>query len=429
MITHYNKFVKKVHESVRDKMKPKPKEEIRDIISKRIEGQELKLHVFKEVIGKVLKDVKVEYKDSDEIYFYFEDGSEYKMYHSQDCCEHVELEDVNGDVEDLIGEPLLLAEETSASDTLVGRGDDSATWTFYKFATIKGYVDIRWYGSSNGYYSERAEFRKVKDEEGTEIKPSYHSYDEDDVKNESVQIEDSEIKKYNHMIDYTQLDPAATEDDILELTEKARIIEPASICILPKMVRFGKENLKDTDIMVCTVISFPGGNNPLENKLAETRQAIADGADEIDMVLDYQLLKKNWDGAGVNEETEKYLLSDISQLAKECHKNDITLKVIVESGLLDIPQTVYVTNLCLQCGADFIKTSTGKVAIGAELDKVKAMKNTIAEFGGTMFIKASGGIRTIEDIKKFYPFVDRFGVGWGAVDTMNGLSKETKSNY
>ena len=252
-----------------------------------------------------------------------------------------------------------------------------------------------------------------------------------DEANESVNesVENNEIKKYNHMIDYTQLDPAATEEDIFELTEKAKIIKPASICILPKMVRFGKENLKGTDIMVCTVISFPGGNNPLESKLAETKQAIVDGADEIDMVLDYKKIIKNWDGDSVDDETKEYLLEDVTQLAEECHKNNITLKVIVESGLLDVEQVRFCTDLCLECGADFIKTSTGKVAIGAELDKVKMMKDTIAEFGGTMFIKASGGIRTIDDIKKFYPFVDRFGVGWGAVDTMNGIGGEIKNNY
>ncbi len=250
-------------------------------------------------------------------------------------------------------------------------------------------------------------------------------------KNELVieNIQSEEIKKYNSMIDYTQLDPSATEEDILELSEKARIIVPASICILPKMVKFGKEQLKDTDILVCTVISFPDGDNSLEDKLAETKKAIADGADEIDMVLDYKLLKEKWDGNGVDKETEDYLLKDISQLAEECHKNNVTLKVIVESGLLDIPQTIFCTDLCLQAGADFIKTSTGKVAVGAEIDKVKAMKNTIADFGGTMFIKASGGVRTLEDVKKFLPYVDRFGIGWGAVDTMNGLSKDTKEGY
>jgi len=242
-------------------------------------------------------------------------------------------------------------------------------------------------------------------------------------------VDYNEIRKYNNMFDYTQLDPAATEEDIMQLTEKARMIEPASICILPKMVAFGKEQLKDTDIMVCTVISFPGGDNSLQDKLTETKQAIADGADEIDMVLDYKKLKANWEGDSVDEETRQYLLEDISQLAEECHKSDITLKVIVESGLLDIQQTILCTELCLEAGADFIKTSTGKVAVGAELDKVKAMKNTIGEFGGTMFIKASGGIRTIEDVKKFAPYVDRFGVGWGAVDSMNGISGQAKSNY
>jgi deoxyribose-phosphate aldolase len=250
------------------------------------------------------------------------------------------------------------------------------------------------------------------------------------IKNISDENKEKTVRcVYNRMIDYTQLDPNATKEDILELTEKARIIEPASICILPKMVKFGKENLKDTDIMVCTVISFPGGNNTPEEKLSETKQAILDGADEVDMVLDYQLLKQKWDGVRVDKETDTYLRKDISQLANLCHRNNVTLKVIVESGLLDIPQTEYCTNLCLECGADYIKTSTGKVAVGAELDKVKAMKDTIAAFGGTMFIKASGGIRTMEDIKKYLPYVDRFGIGWGAVDTLNGLSKETKTNY
>lgn len=262
---------------------------------------------------------------------------------------------------------------------------------------------------------------------------TYSSFVNETKKQNNFIIENNqydEIRKYNHMIDYTQLDPAATEEDILELTEKARIIVPASICILPKMVKFGKEQLKDTDIMVCTVISFPGGDDSLLDKLSETKKAIADGADEIDMVLDYKKLKEYWNtDKWETEKIEEYLLEDISQLAEECHRNNVTLKVIVESGLLDVEQTKFCTNICLQAGADFIKTSTGKVAIGAEIDKVKAMKNTIAEFGGTMFIKASGGIRTLEDIKKFLPYVDRFGIGWGAVDTMNGLSKDGKEGY
>ena len=92
--------------------------------------------------------------DSGELVFYFDlDGMTMTMHHQQDCCETVEIDDIVGDLRDLVGAPLLVAEEVS--NDAPPKGDpDSFTWTFYKFATIKGYVDIKWYGTSNGYYSE-----------------------------------------------------------------------------------------------------------------------------------------------------------------------------------------------------------------------------------------------------------------------------------
>ena len=244
-------------------------------------------------------------------------------------------------------------------------------------------------------------------------------------------VPDDEVQKFNEMTDYTQLSPQATEDDILRLSERARIIVPKSICILPKMVKFGKEVLKDTEILICTVISFPEGTNSLPEKLDETKKAIADGADEIDMVLDYQKLLENWDDQtqSLDRKEHDYLLQDIKQLADICHKNTKILKVIVESGELDIPQTKYVTTLCIDAGADFIKTSTGKVDIGAELDKVKAMNETITEEGSDLLIKASGGIRTIDDQRKFFPFVQRFGMGSDSVDNINGIENPKEGSY
>jgi hypothetical protein len=110
-----------------------------------------------ELIGKVV--IKIEQVENEEIYFYTEDGNTYKMYHEQSCCENVLIEDIVGNLEDLIGEPIIMAEEVTEEDT---ECSESATWTFYKFATIKGYATIRWYGESNGYYSESVDFRLLE---------------------------------------------------------------------------------------------------------------------------------------------------------------------------------------------------------------------------------------------------------------------------
>ena len=99
----------------------------------------------------------------DEILFTTVQGDVYKLYHSQNCCESVYVEDITGDLKDLVGFPIAIAEESNSNENPEGVTmgyQDSFTWTFYKFATRKGYVDIRWYGSSNGYYSESVSFKK-----------------------------------------------------------------------------------------------------------------------------------------------------------------------------------------------------------------------------------------------------------------------------
>jgi len=131
--------------------------------------------ILKELLGKTLTDIQ---QSDDEIIFSTSDGKSYMMYHSQDCCESVYIEDVIGDINDLIGCELVEAEEVSfhdkkdlpdeekvwmtlSGDDLVG-SDESNTWTFYKFRTAKGSVTIRWVGSSNGYYSESVSLEEMK---------------------------------------------------------------------------------------------------------------------------------------------------------------------------------------------------------------------------------------------------------------------------
>lgn len=118
-----------------------------------------------ELVGRVMTDVNISRAGKDEIVFTCDDGRRFKMYHDYECCEHVYIDDIVGDIQDLVGTPILVAEETSNSDkprvAEDGYVDESFTWTFYKFRTIKGSVDIRWYGSSVGCYSEAVDFHEM----------------------------------------------------------------------------------------------------------------------------------------------------------------------------------------------------------------------------------------------------------------------------
>lgn len=115
---------------------------------------------FEDLLGATLTAVV---NNGDEMLFTLDNGKQYKLYHDQDCCEYVRVEDIIGELDDLIGSPLLMAEEVSSLDEPPPSGGyvESYTWTFYKLATIKGYVTIRWLGESNGYYSESVYFAKL----------------------------------------------------------------------------------------------------------------------------------------------------------------------------------------------------------------------------------------------------------------------------
>jgi hypothetical protein len=122
---------------------------------------DLKDHNFDNLVGKTLSSITVGGPNGgDDVVIETVDGATYRMWHEQDCCENVSVEEVVGDLTDLVGSPILMAEEVSQNDD--SQSDGTGTWTFYKLATAKGYVTIRWYGSSNGYYSESVSFARVK---------------------------------------------------------------------------------------------------------------------------------------------------------------------------------------------------------------------------------------------------------------------------
>lgn len=114
------------------------------------------------LVGKIVSKID---QSSDELVFTLDNGEKYKFYHSQDCCESVTIDDIAGDLDDLVGSPITKSEESTSGENPEGvtkeSQDSSYTWTFYHFATVKGYVTVRWYGESNGYYSEKVDFVKV----------------------------------------------------------------------------------------------------------------------------------------------------------------------------------------------------------------------------------------------------------------------------
>lgn len=189
---------------------------------------------------------------------------------------------------------------------------------------------------------------------------------------------------YEKYIDHTLLKPDATIDDIFVLCNEAKEYHFMSVCINPCFVPFAKAYLEGSDVKVCTVIGFPLGANLTRTKVDETVQAIANGADEVDMVINVGMLKAHQD---------EYVKEEISLIRQASLGH--TLKVIIETCLLTDEEKVRACLLAKEAGADFVKTSTGFSKGGATIEDVKLMRKTV---GPDMGVKASGGIRTHEDM-------------------------------
>lgn len=188
------------------------------------------------------------------------------------------------------------------------------------------------------------------------------------------------------MIDHTLLKADATKEMVEKLCKEAREYGFAAVCINPSYIKLSKELLKDSEVKVATVIGFPLGANIKEVKAFEAKNAIENGADEVDMVINIGALK-NKDYNLVRE--------DIEAVVDES-KDRAIVKVIIETCLLTDEEKVMACKLAKEAGADFVKTSTGFSTGGATVEDVKLMKDTI---GDDLRIKASGSVRDYEGAK------------------------------
>ena len=189
------------------------------------------------------------------------------------------------------------------------------------------------------------------------------------------------------MIDHTLLKPEATPEEIKKLCEEARTYSFASVCINPCYVTMCKELLSGSKVKVCTVIGFPLGSTTTETKRAEAEQALKNGAQEIDMVINIGMLK---------DKKHDYVFNDINQVVLAAKKFGAICKVIIETALLSDEEKIRACILAKEAKADFVKTSTGFSKGGATAGDVALMKYVV---GSTVGVKASGGIRTTEDAK------------------------------
>jgi deoxyribose-phosphate aldolase len=189
------------------------------------------------------------------------------------------------------------------------------------------------------------------------------------------------------LIDHTILKPEATREDVGQVCAEALKFEFAAVCVNPFWTKFVKSELGDSPVKVCTVTGFPLGATSTAAKIAETLAALRDGAEEIDMVINIGALRGG---------ERDIVRSDIEAVVAASHGHGAIVKTIIETALLDDAQKALACRLAQDAGADFVKTSTGFSKAGATAANVTLMRRTV---GKAMGVKASGGIRTLADLK------------------------------
>ncbi|WP_188592371.1 deoxyribose-phosphate aldolase [Paenibacillus silvae] len=215
------------------------------------------------------------------------------------------------------------------------------------------------------------------------------------------------------MIDHTLLRADATRNEITKLTEEAKQYQFASVCVNPGWVSYAAEQLQGTGVDICTVIGFPLGASTTETKAFETKDAITKGATEVDMVINISALK---DG------NDDYVEQDIRAVVDAAAGT--LVKVIIETCLLTDDEKVRACQAAVRAGADFVKTSTGFSTGGATPEDIALMRRTV---GPDVGVKASGGVRSLEDMQKMIEAgASRIGASSGVKIMQGG---ESSSSY
>jgi deoxyribose-phosphate aldolase len=214
-------------------------------------------------------------------------------------------------------------------------------------------------------------------------------------------LDNKEKQEYSRLIDYTKISDNLDNDKIKELCKEAKDNNFYSICILPEYVITAYSLLKG-DVKISALIDFPKGESDVSKKINKIDEVIVNGAKEIDVVVNYKLIKDS-------EENEK-LEKEIRELTEYCHKEGVIIKVIIEVGALNYQEIEKICRMCIDSSVDFVMTSTGKYpndnSFEEKLEKVKFMRKILPD---DIKIKFSGGVRLLSQIKELLPFVDRVG--------------------
>ncbi|WP_243374359.1 deoxyribose-phosphate aldolase [Microvirga solisilvae] len=212
-------------------------------------------------------------------------------------------------------------------------------------------------------------------------------------------------------LDLTDLNDNCTDQAIDALCKKA--LDPrgpvAAVCVWPQFVKRAQENLKGSPVRIATVVNFPAGGEDVDRVVDDTKEALSDGANEIDLVLPYSAVRRG----------DLTIAIEMVEAVRDLVDHGRLLKVILETGELKDAQLIAAASrLSIEAGADFIKTSTGKSPVSATPEAAEIMLNAIKASGRNLGLKPSGGIRTVADAKLYLELADRImGAGWATPQT------------